>query len=109
MEITDPENDDSRYWGVMPAGYRCIDIWIGEAAFRGRGFGTQMMRAVIDQCFDEPGVHTILIDPLASNTDAHRFYVRLGFRVVERRMFGDDDCLVFSLERAQRRQESDHA
>ena len=36
----------------------------------------------------------IVIDPLASNTRAHKFYRRLGFAAEDRRMFGDDDCLV---------------
>jgi aminoglycoside 6'-N-acetyltransferase len=39
----------------------------------------------------------VLIDPLASNTRAHRFYGRLGFRFVERRRFGQDDCFVYRL------------
>ena len=41
----------------------------------------------------------ILIDPLASNVRAHAFYERLGFRFVERRCFGDDECLVYRLDR----------
>jgi aminoglycoside 6'-N-acetyltransferase len=40
-----------------------------------------------------------VIDPLASNTRAHEFYRRLGFRAVGRRLFGDDDCLVHELTR----------
>jgi aminoglycoside 6'-N-acetyltransferase len=43
----------------------------------------------------------VLIDPLASNTRAHRFYERLGFEFVERRRFGEDDCLVYQLLRAR--------
>jgi aminoglycoside 6'-N-acetyltransferase len=45
-------------------------------------------------------VTAVLIDPLASNTRAHVFYQRLGFRFVERRQFGLDDCFVYRLERA---------
>jgi aminoglycoside 6'-N-acetyltransferase len=41
----------------------------------------------------------IVIDPLASNVRAIRFYERLGFKPVERRRFGEDDCLVMRLER----------
>jgi aminoglycoside 6'-N-acetyltransferase len=43
----------------------------------------------------------VLIDPLANNVRAHRFYERLGFQSVERRQFGADDCLVFQLTRAR--------
>ena len=42
----------------------------------------------------------ILIDPLVSNTRSHRFYQRLGFAPIERRSFGQDDCLVHRLDRA---------
>jgi hypothetical protein len=49
-------------------------------------------------------VTAIVIDPLASNTRAHRFYRRLGFVPEGRRMFGDDDCLVHRLTRLTWRQ-----
>ncbi len=43
-----------------------------------------------------------LIDPLNSNTRAHKFYQRIGFRPTHRQMFnnGEDDCLVHRLTRA---------
>ena len=54
----------------------------------------------IERCFADPAVAAILIDPLAANTRAHRFYERLGFRRVDRRVFaGVDDCLVYRLDR----------
>lgn len=62
--------------------------------------GDAMMRAVIDRCFADLAVNAIVIDPLTSNTDAHRFYQRLGFKIVGRRLFGEDDCLVHRLDRA---------
>ena len=99
VQIIDPAREESRYWGDAPPGLRAIDIWIGAAADLGRGFGTRIMRLVLDRCFAEPTVSTVLIDPLASNVRAHRFYERLGFRLVERRRFGADDCFVYRLVR----------
>lgn len=99
LQIMDPAGDVSRYWGDVPANLRAIDIWIGEAAFLGRGYGTRMMRWAIDFCFAAAEVEAILIDPLASNTSAIRFYQRLGFKPVEERWFGEDHCLVHRLER----------
>lgn len=99
MQIIDPAREDSRYWGDVPDNLRAIDIWIGEASALGKGHGTEMMRQAIARCFADPSVRAILIDPLASNVRAHRFYERLGFRFVERRQFGDDDCFVYRLER----------
>jgi aminoglycoside 6'-N-acetyltransferase len=87
IQIMDPARDETQYWGEAEPGIRAIDIWIGEEADLGRGYGTEMMRLTLDRCFAEPAVKAVLIDPLASNTRAHRFYERLGFRAVERRTF----------------------
>lgn len=100
MQIIDPHLESTRYWGEIEPNLRALDIWIGPPDALGRGYGTQMMTLAIDACFSAPEVTAIVIDPLASNTDAHRFYQRLGFDVVGRRMFDADDCLVHRLERA---------
>lgn len=102
IQIIDPAREESRYWGDIEEGYRAIDIWIGEETDLGKGYGTAMMEMAIDRCFTGTEVHTILIDPLASNTRAHKFYERIGFRFVERRFFGEDDCYVYKLERKDR-------
>ncbi|REL24012.1 N-acetyltransferase [Rhodohalobacter sp. SW132] len=99
IQIIDPAREESRYWGEIEEGYRAIDIWIGEASDLGKGYGSQMMKLAIEKCFTNKEVKTILIDPLASNTDAHRFYERLGFRFLEERRFGEDVCLVYRLKR----------
>lgn len=99
MQIIDPAREDSHYWGEVPENLRAIDIWIGEADELGQGHGTRMMQLAIERCFAAPGVDAVLIDPLASNTRAHRFYERLGFVFVARRRFGEDDCFVYRLER----------
>jgi len=101
IQIIDPLLEESHYWGEsVEPDLRAIDIWIGEADCLGKGYGTRMMRLALERCFAPPEVTTVIIDPLASNVDAHRFYERLGFEFVERRQFGDDDCFVYRLERA---------
>lgn len=100
IQIIDPAQEDSHYWGDVPANLRAIDIWIGEAAELGKGYGTTMMRLALARCFADPLVTTVLIDPLTNNTRAHRFYERLGFKFLEHRRFGDDDCSVYRLDRA---------
>ena len=99
MLIIDPHLEPTHYWGEIPPNLRALDIWIGEEADLGRGLGTEMMRLALARCFAEPNVEAALLDPLVANTDAHRFYERLGFKQMERRTFGDDDCYVYRLER----------
>jgi aminoglycoside 6'-N-acetyltransferase len=100
VQIIDPAEEESRYWGDIETNLRAIDIWIGEEADLGRGYGTTIMRMVLARCFANEAVTAVLIDPLASNVRAHRFYERLGFRYVERRQFNADDCFVYKLDRA---------
>ena len=100
VQIIDPAREESHYWGDVPDDLRAIDIWIGEADYLGRGFGSTMMQLAIERCFAADNVTAIIIDPLASNVRAHQFYQRLGFKPVGRRMFGEDDTLVHRLERS---------
>jgi aminoglycoside 6'-N-acetyltransferase len=99
LQIIDPQAEETHYWGDVESGLRAIDIWIGEEEDLGRGYGREMMRLALARCFADPSVHAVLIDPLASNIRAHRFYERLGFRRIDRRMFGSDDCFVYRLDR----------
>lgn len=99
IQIIDPALEESHYWGNMPANLRAIDIWIGESAYLGKGYGTQMMQLALARCFANPAVSAVLIDPLASNTRAHRFYGQQGFKFVENRFFGSDECCVYRLDR----------
>lgn len=103
IQIIDPAREESHYWGDVPDNLRAVDIWIGEADCLGKGYGTEMMRLALARCFADPEVTAVLIDPLADNLRAHRFYERLGFRFAERRRFGLDDCFVYRLERADYR------
>jgi aminoglycoside 6'-N-acetyltransferase len=99
IQIIDPAREDSRYWGACPSDLRAVDIWIGDEADLGQGFGTQMMQLALERCFADASVAAVLVDPLFANARARRFYERLGFRFVERRQFGLDDCAVYRLER----------
>ena len=103
VQIIDPQCEETHYWGEVEANLRAIDIWIGEVGDLGRGYGGRIMALVLARCFADPSVAAVLIDPLAGNVGAHRFYERLGFRFVERRRFGADDCFVYRLERANYR------
>ncbi|WP_424931011.1 GNAT family N-acetyltransferase [Amaricoccus macauensis] len=100
LHIIDPALEDTHYWGDCGPDLRALDIWIGEAKDTGRGMGTRMMQAALDRCFADPGVRAVLIDPQVTNTEAHRFYRRLGFDFIREQQFGEDRCFVFELTRA---------
>jgi aminoglycoside 6'-N-acetyltransferase len=50
-------------------------------------------------CCGDPAVKAALVDPMADNVKAHRFYQKLGFQPQGERMFGPDKCLVHRLTR----------
>ncbi len=99
LQIIDPHEEETHYWGEVELNLRAIDIWIGEAENLNKGYGSEMMRMAINRCFEDQNVTKILIDPLETNTKAHRFYERLGFRFVEKREFEGTACLVYELNR----------
>lgn len=101
IQIIDPAREESHYWGDCAPNLRALDIWIGDEKDLGRGYGTQMMSLALARCFRDPAVHTVLIDPLADNTRAIRFYQRLGFRPTGERWFGADRCQVHELLREE--------
>lgn len=105
VQIIDPALEESHYWGKIENGLRALDIWIGEANDLGRGYGTEMMRQALSRCFRDAGVTAVLVDPLAANVLAHRFYERFGFQFVEQRRFEKDDCFVYRLDRPNYRME----
>lgn len=99
VQIIDPFEEETHYWGDVEKNKRAIDIWIGEEYNLNKGYGTTMMRLAIERCFRNPEVNGIWIDPLKSNLKAHRFYERLGFQFIEERLFDDTACLVYELKR----------
>ena len=100
MQMCDPHLEPTHYWGEIEPNLRALDIWIGEADARGKGHGETMMSLAFARCFSDPLVTAIIIDPLASNTRAHKFYQRLGFVPTHRQVFHEeDDCLVHRLTR----------
>lgn len=99
IQIIDPYLEETKYWGKVDKNKRAIDIWIGEEHNLNKGYGTTMMKLAIEKCFKNESVDGILIDPLKSNTKAHRFYERLGFTFIEERIFENSACYVYELRR----------
>jgi len=102
LQIIDPAKEPFHYWGPVASDLRAIDIWIGEEAYLGRGYGTKMMTWAIERCFHSVQVQKIIIDPLSNNLRAHKFYKCLGFEYAGTRRFdAESDCVLFALTRAR--------
>jgi aminoglycoside 6'-N-acetyltransferase len=101
VQLIDAAEEESRYWGDVDPGTWALDIWIGSPTDRGRGLGTQVMRAAVARIFEHDDAQGIVIDPKVANRRAIEFYRRLGFEDVGVRDFDDDVCLVMRLERAR--------
>ena len=99
IQIIDPLREDTKYWGDVEPNLRAIDIWIGESVNLGKGYGTIMMNLALERCFANANITGVLIDPLEGNVGAHKFYEKLGFRFFGNRIFGQDECRVYRLER----------
>lgn len=100
VQIIDPAEEETHYWGEIEPNKRAIDIWIGDKNSLGKGYGKQMMYLAIEKCFESPLVDEILLDPLESNTKAIKFYEQLGFTFIEFRQFPDVKSPVYTLKRA---------
>ena len=48
LQIIDPLEEETHYWGKVAPNLRAIDIWIGEAEDLGKGYGTQMMELALE-------------------------------------------------------------
>jgi aminoglycoside 6'-N-acetyltransferase len=97
--LIDTLREERHYWAdEAPTDSWAIDIWIGNEENRSRGFGTKMMRQALARCFNEHRASCVLVDPLETNVRAIAFYRRLGFREVGPRRFGEDQCLVMSMQ-----------
>jgi aminoglycoside 6'-N-acetyltransferase len=101
VQIIDPANEETHYWGDIEQDVKAIDIWIGEEDDLGKGYGTEMIKIAITNCFMCPRIKAILIDPLEKNTRAIKFYKKLGFQFVENKFFGQDFCTILKLNRSE--------
>jgi len=99
IQIIDPSQEESHYWGEIGSQYRAIDIWIGDKNFLGKGYGQQMMKLAINRCFQQKNVTSILVDPLCKNHQARKFYEKIGFKFVNDRIFINNLCAVYEYQR----------
>ena len=74
-----------------------LDLLYVRPSARGRGLGTELVRAAAEHARDA-GAETLALEVLESNTGARPLYDRLGFRTVERVLAAPVDQLVAGAE-----------
>jgi RimJ/RimL family protein N-acetyltransferase len=62
-----------------------VGIMIGEPDARGRGYGTEAMRLLLDYGFTVLGLHSVMLCVYEYNHAGRRCYDKAGFRVIGRR------------------------
>jgi len=77
----------------------CMDLFIGEEEFLGKGYGTQIVKAFSEFIFENFAIDTILIDPAATNKRAIRCYEKAEFTFVKTTHDGVTECHVMKKER----------
>jgi RimJ/RimL family protein N-acetyltransferase len=71
--------DRSAYFGLM----------IGEADCRGKGYGTETTRLMLDYAFTALGLHNVMLEVSEYNLAGRRAYEKAGFREIGRRRQSD--------------------
>ena len=66
MQIAAPHLEPTHYWDEIEPNQRALDIWIGQAADLGKGYGTAMMRQGLAICFTDPSVTAVVDLPLVA-------------------------------------------
>jgi aminoglycoside 6'-N-acetyltransferase len=79
LQCYDPGAWPNHGFGALPPHTRGIDQFIGDAEMTGRGHGSTLIRAFVDNLFDT-GVTRVVTDPEGANTRAIRAYEMAGFR-----------------------------
>ena len=100
LQIIEPAREENHYLGQRASDLRAIDIWIGNEAYIGRGFGKKMGEVVARLCFADKMVNAILIDPIAPNKKTRSFCKELVCHLVEYLHFSIVECVVYRLERS---------
>lgn len=66
-------------------------IFIGEDSARGKGYGTAAAKLMVRYCFEELGIHKLMLRVYAENQQAIRSYEKAGF---EKEAYLRDDVYV---------------
>jgi aminoglycoside 6'-N-acetyltransferase len=95
-----------QFWEELEPKYRhaSIDLFL-DPVLHDRGVGSEVLRRLVRQLFEDRGHHRLTIDPATANAAAIRTYEKVGFKPVgvmrryERDLGGGGwhDCLLMEL------------
>lgn len=85
-----PPSEGKEQWGELDFGYSI------RAEFRGRGYGTEALRAIIKVCFEELGAKSFFGETARDNTASNRAMQKAGLKVAG---VSPDGQTVYSIER----------
>ncbi len=57
-----------------------LGIFIGDAKFRGNGYGEESINLILDYGFNYLNLHSIFLDVFSINERAHKCYLKCGFK-----------------------------
>jgi diamine N-acetyltransferase len=74
-------------WGAIDYRNRTAEyfVYIGAHGNRGKGYGTEATRLMLDYAFTALGLHNVMLAVVAFNLAAIRAYEKAGFREIGRR------------------------
>ncbi len=84
------------------AGARGIDQFLGDAHRLDQGLGTAMIKAFLEELFQDPVVTKVQTDPSPENHRAIRCYVKAGFEPVGNVATPDGPALLMRCKRPSR-------
>lgn len=88
------------WWpGETDPGARGIDQFLADGTRLGQGLGRSMIRAFVQQLFDDPAVTVVQTDPAPANERAIRCYRAVGFRNVDLVATPDGPALLMRVDR----------
>jgi aminoglycoside 6'-N-acetyltransferase len=74
----------------------CLDLFIAEQCYLGKGFGTKIVRSFVQKLKEDFHAKSVLIDPSSDNAGAIRCYEKAGFKRI--RIDHDGICEVVVME-----------
>lgn len=75
-------HEDGRALDALPQSLAAFDIFIGDPAYVGKGYGSRIMKQFLQE-FVDPVYEACFVDPDTANTQAIRAYENAGFEKIK--------------------------